>query len=268
MNLSNFCPFAHRKPMFSLLSHRFLVPKHQSISSGLADSLRSELLLYDISVHAYFPGTILSPGLAEENKTKPKVTQEIEGKVEALSCQDCAKGLLRGECSRGSSFIWQSFDLLADLRINLKSFTCISDTFQVSRRINFILRLTSTLNSSEWQWKVQLLGMASWISSKAWLQLWVPPILKREIRSIWSKSSSPFNLLKTLTYSSSSALFFLPCDLFFFSFKIGLPLWRMFSADPPIVKHRHEHYRELGLEVPDPGSSKVKLTWEFLFKTW
>lgn len=64
---------------------------------GLAESLRSELILYGIDVHAYFPATILSPGFDEENKTKPKVTLEIEGADEGLTPAQCAKGLLKGK---------------------------------------------------------------------------------------------------------------------------------------------------------------------------
>ncbi|KAG6917909.1 hypothetical protein DXG01_000518 [Tephrocybe rancida] len=45
---------------------------------GLAETLRSELLLYLVSVHIFFPGTIYSPGYIEENKTKPKITLKIE----------------------------------------------------------------------------------------------------------------------------------------------------------------------------------------------
>ena len=53
------------------------------------------MILYDISVHAYFPGTIFSPGLEEENKTKPKITREIEGTEEGLTPAQCAKGLIK-----------------------------------------------------------------------------------------------------------------------------------------------------------------------------
>ncbi|EPQ30953.1 uncharacterized protein PFL1_01142 [Pseudozyma flocculosa PF-1] len=63
---------------------------------GLAESLRSELLLYGIDVHAYFPATILSPGFDEENKTKPKITRDIEGADEGLTPEQCAKKLVRG----------------------------------------------------------------------------------------------------------------------------------------------------------------------------
>ena len=63
---------------------------------GLAECLRSELQMYGIQVHMYFPATILSPGLEEENKTKPALTLEIEGQDEGLSPEACAQHLLRG----------------------------------------------------------------------------------------------------------------------------------------------------------------------------
>lgn len=46
---------------------------------GLAETLRNELKLYNISVHCYFPGTILTPGFEEEQKDKPALTAKIEG---------------------------------------------------------------------------------------------------------------------------------------------------------------------------------------------
>ncbi|GAC95821.1 oxidoreductase [Pseudozyma hubeiensis SY62] len=76
---------------------------------GLAESLRSELILYGISVQAYFPGTILSPGLEEENKTKPKITLEIEGEEEGLTPAQCAKGLIKG-VEKGHFFITTDFN--------------------------------------------------------------------------------------------------------------------------------------------------------------
>ncbi|SPO28720.1 related to 3-ketosphinganine reductase [Ustilago trichophora] len=76
---------------------------------GLAESLRSELILYGISVHAYFPATILSPGFDEENKTKPKITLEIEGTDEGLTPAQCAKGLIKG-VERGNFFITTDFN--------------------------------------------------------------------------------------------------------------------------------------------------------------
>ncbi|EJD42259.1 oxidoreductase [Auricularia subglabra TFB-10046 SS5] len=63
---------------------------------GLADTLRGELALYGVAVHIFFPATILSPGLLEENKTKPAITLKIEESDAGLSCADAARGLLAG----------------------------------------------------------------------------------------------------------------------------------------------------------------------------
>jgi 3-dehydrosphinganine reductase len=67
------------------------------LSTGLAETLRSELLLYSIDVHIMFPGTIHSPGLIEENKSKPKITLKIEESDEGLQPAAVAENLLRGE---------------------------------------------------------------------------------------------------------------------------------------------------------------------------
>ncbi|KAK0547297.1 3-dehydrosphinganine reductase [Tilletia horrida] len=80
---------------FGLVGYSQYTPMKHAVR-GLAESLRSELLLYNIDVHAYFPSTILSPGFEEENKTKPAITREIEGVDEGLTPEACAKGLLRG----------------------------------------------------------------------------------------------------------------------------------------------------------------------------
>ena len=65
-------------------------------SVGLAETLRSELLLYPIDVHIYFPGTIYTPGYEEENKTKPRVTLKIEETDDGLQPETCAKRLFEG----------------------------------------------------------------------------------------------------------------------------------------------------------------------------
>lgn len=65
---------------------------------GLAETLRSEMLLYGITVHCYFPGTILSPGYEQENRTKPELTKKLEGgPEEGLTPKQCAEGLIKGE---------------------------------------------------------------------------------------------------------------------------------------------------------------------------
>ncbi|KAF9492796.1 oxidoreductase [Pleurotus eryngii] len=63
---------------------------------GLAETLRSELLLYDIGVHILFPGTIFSPGYAKENETKPKITLKIEEDDGGLQPEQVAERLLDG----------------------------------------------------------------------------------------------------------------------------------------------------------------------------
>ncbi|KAF8745952.1 hypothetical protein AX14_004247 [Amanita brunnescens Koide BX004] len=63
---------------------------------GLAETLRSEGLLYSISVHIFFPGTIYSPGHVEENKIKPKITSKIEETDVGLQPEQCAQVLLKG----------------------------------------------------------------------------------------------------------------------------------------------------------------------------
>ena len=63
---------------------------------GLGDALRTELKLYDIHTHVYFPGTIYTPGYETENKTKPALTKKIEGAADGLTPEQCAKALLSG----------------------------------------------------------------------------------------------------------------------------------------------------------------------------
>ncbi|PFH52781.1 hypothetical protein AMATHDRAFT_188909 [Amanita thiersii Skay4041] len=69
-------------------------PKHAL--RGLAETLRSELLLYSISVHIFFPGTIYSPGYVEENKLKPKITLKIEETDDGMKPEEAAGVLIRG----------------------------------------------------------------------------------------------------------------------------------------------------------------------------
>lgn len=64
---------------------------------GLAESLRSEGLLYGIDVHIFFAPTMDSPGLKEENRLKPKVTVAIEEGDDVVSCEAAAASLVRGK---------------------------------------------------------------------------------------------------------------------------------------------------------------------------
>ncbi|KAJ8088177.1 3-dehydrosphinganine reductase [Marasmius tenuissimus] len=79
---------------------------------GLAETLRSELLLYDCSVHICFPATIYSPGYIEENKTKPPITLKIEETDEGQTPEQVAMGLFKG-VQRGYFHI--TTELLGDI---------------------------------------------------------------------------------------------------------------------------------------------------------
>ncbi|KIJ64202.1 hypothetical protein HYDPIDRAFT_112154 [Hydnomerulius pinastri MD-312] len=79
---------------------------------GLAEALRSELLLYGISAHIFFPPTMYTPGFDEENKTKPPITRKIEETDDGLSAEAAAIGLFKG-VERGD------FHITADLITSL-----------------------------------------------------------------------------------------------------------------------------------------------------
>ena len=63
---------------------------------GLAETLRSECLLYGIDVHIFFAPTMSSPGLEEETKTKPALTQKFEADDEVVSCDTAAAVMIKG----------------------------------------------------------------------------------------------------------------------------------------------------------------------------
>ncbi|KAF2463208.1 NAD(P)-binding protein [Lindgomyces ingoldianus] len=80
---------------------------------GLADSLRSEILLYngarrsnastgqtpppfDINIQAIYPGTITSPGLELENVTKPQITHILESTDPVQSEVQAAAAAMKG----------------------------------------------------------------------------------------------------------------------------------------------------------------------------
>ena len=91
---SSYTPGKHAlRGKFPLLNQRTIT---ESVL-GLAETLRSQLLLYSIDVHIYFPGTIFTPGYVEENKTKPKVTLKIEETDAGLAPEPAAARMLQGE---------------------------------------------------------------------------------------------------------------------------------------------------------------------------
>ncbi|GHJ87840.1 hypothetical protein NliqN6_4242 [Naganishia liquefaciens] len=63
---------------------------------GLADTLRSEYLLYGIDVHMYLPAGILSPNFEVENRTKPEITKKIEEGDNPMTPEACVECLITG----------------------------------------------------------------------------------------------------------------------------------------------------------------------------
>jgi 3-dehydrosphinganine reductase len=62
----------------------------------LADTLHSELMLYGIDVHIYFPATMYTPGFDEENVTKPEIVRKIESTDEGVTPEQAAQALYKG----------------------------------------------------------------------------------------------------------------------------------------------------------------------------
>jgi len=63
---------------------------------GLADTLQSELMLYGVDVHIYFPNSMFTPGFEEENKTKPEIVKKIEGVEDGQTAEQAALALFKG----------------------------------------------------------------------------------------------------------------------------------------------------------------------------
>ncbi|KZV67049.1 oxidoreductase [Peniophora sp. CONT] len=92
---------------FGLIGYSTYCPGKFAIR-GLAETLRQEMLLYNVDVHMYFPATIGSPGYIEENKTKPAITLKIEESDGVATPDACAEGLFQG-IQRGDFHITDSF---------------------------------------------------------------------------------------------------------------------------------------------------------------
>ena len=61
---------------------------------GLLDSLRFELLGTKIQLHYYGPSNMMTPGLIEENKNKPKIVADMEINAKNISPDEAAHILL------------------------------------------------------------------------------------------------------------------------------------------------------------------------------
>lgn len=91
----------------SLIGYSSYSPAKHALR-GLADSLHSELMLYGIDTHIFFPPTMYTPGFEEENKTKPAITKAIESADEGLTPDLAAAGLLAG-IEKGHAHITADF---------------------------------------------------------------------------------------------------------------------------------------------------------------
>lgn len=63
---------------------------------GFAEALRQELLPFGVHVGVFYPPTTDTPGLAEENASKPALTWAIEGSSRKFTAEQVADEILRG----------------------------------------------------------------------------------------------------------------------------------------------------------------------------
>ena len=61
---------------------------------GLLDSIKFELINTKIKLHYYGPSNMLTPGLMQENKTKPKIVSDMENNVKHITAEEAADVLL------------------------------------------------------------------------------------------------------------------------------------------------------------------------------
>jgi 3-dehydrosphinganine reductase len=94
--------------LFGLVGYSQYAPTKFALR-GLAEVLRQELP--SVSVHIFFPGTILSPGFEDEQKRKPEITKHIEGE-DGQSCEAIADAMLSG-VKRGQFMI--TSDIIGEL---------------------------------------------------------------------------------------------------------------------------------------------------------
>ncbi|PHH87776.1 hypothetical protein CDD83_8431 [Cordyceps sp. RAO-2017] len=73
---------------------------------GLADTISQEVMMYpqNVKVHVVYPGTILSPGLERENRTKPEITKLIEETDPKQTPDEVAESAIRG-LERGDYYV-------------------------------------------------------------------------------------------------------------------------------------------------------------------
>jgi 3-dehydrosphinganine reductase len=95
--------------LYTIAGYTPYSPSKAAIKS-LSDTLAQELLLYgdDVKIHTVFPGSISSPGLERENKTKPEITLIIEEADKNYTPDETAAAAISG-LERGDYLVTVSF---------------------------------------------------------------------------------------------------------------------------------------------------------------
>jgi 3-dehydrosphinganine reductase len=75
---------------------------------GFSESIRQDLLRYDIKISVFYPPDTDTPLLHEENKIKPDETRVLAGKIKPMSADAVATHLLKG-VARGKFIIIPGF---------------------------------------------------------------------------------------------------------------------------------------------------------------
>nr|XP_022340284.1 3-ketodihydrosphingosine reductase-like [Crassostrea virginica] len=98
---------------------------------GFAESLQMEVKPFNIYVTMAFPPDTDTPGLAEENKSKPKETLLISDTVGLFSPSDVAKSVLRDTVNgKFLSYVGMDGWLLCNLSSGMSPATSITDLLQ------------------------------------------------------------------------------------------------------------------------------------------
>ncbi|KAF6845484.1 short-chain dehydrogenase [Colletotrichum musicola] len=130
---------------------------------GLADTLSQELLLYpqNVKVHVVYPGTITSPGLENENLTKPQITHQLEELDPVQSPDEVATAAIRG-LERGEYFVTVAW-------------------------LGHLMRWGCLGGSVRNNWLVDI--FMSWVTS--WVWVFILPDLLRQCRNYGKKHGHP-----------------------------------------------------------------------------